>query len=139
MNRIVLAVCLTLTLAGLVRSSALGGDEVPQQPAAASAVPVVHNVYFKLKDNSDENVAKLVAACKKYLQPQPGVVFFACGGVAKELARPVNDRDWDVGLHVVFENMAAHDRYQEDPQHLQFITENRDNWEKVRVFDTVGH
>jgi len=53
-----------------------------------------------------------------------------------DLNRPVNDPDFDVSLHIVFVNKAAHDKYQEHPRHLKFIEENKDNWEKVRVFDS---
>jgi hypothetical protein len=96
---------------------------------------LVHNVYFALNDNSPENVQKLVAACRKYLTDHPGTVLFACGGVS-DLNRSVNDRDWDVGLHLVFKNRAAHDVYQDAPRHLQFIEENKATWKKVRVFDS---
>ena len=97
---------------------------------------LAHNVFFKLKDNSAANVAEMVAACKKYLNVQPGIVFFAAGTLCTELTRPVNDRDWDVGLHIVFADQAAHDHYQETAAHLAFIAENRDNWARVRVFDS---
>lgn len=96
---------------------------------------LVHNVFFSLNDNSPENVQKLIAACRKYLTDHPGTVFFACGGVS-DLNRSVNDRDWDVGLHVIFKNRAAHDQYQDAPRHLQFIEENKASWKKVRVFDS---
>lgn len=98
---------------------------------------IVHNVYFTLKDKSDEKADALIASCKKYLKPQPGVIFFACGKVA-DFDRSVNDRDWEVGLHVIFADQEAHDRYQGDAEHKKFIEENKENWEKVRVFDTVG-
>jgi hypothetical protein len=98
---------------------------------------LAHNVYFSLKDASDSKVAELVAACKKYLADEPGIVFFACGVPDRELARPVNDRDYDVALHVVFDGRPAHDAYQSTPPHLQFIEENRENWAKVRVFDST--
>ena len=65
-----------------------------------------------------------------------GAVFFAAGIRDKDFNREVNDKDWDVGLHVVFKNKAAHDQYQESSRHQQFIKENKDNWAKVRVFDT---
>ena len=55
-----------------------------------------------------------------------------------ELNRPVNDRDFHVGLLVVFENKAAHDKYQAHERHLKFIEENKPNWKKVRVFDSYG-
>jgi hypothetical protein len=98
---------------------------------------LAHNVYFSLKDNSPEAKKKLVDACKKYLAKHPGTVLFAAGTLCEELDRPVNDRDFDVALHVIFRTKADQDRYQEAPLHLQFIAENRDNWSKVRVFDSV--
>lgn len=96
-----------------------------------------HMVYFALKDNSDAAKKKLVDACKKLLTKHDGEVFFAAGTLVTELKREVNDRDWDVALHIVFQNMAAHDKYQDHPRHKQFIDENRDNWKKVRVFDSA--
>ena len=96
---------------------------------------LAHNVYFALNDNSPAEVQKLVASCKKYLTDHPGTVFFAAGTVS-DLNRAVNDRDFDVGLHVIFANRAAHDQYQTAPRHLQFIEENKANWKKVRVFDS---
>lgn len=98
---------------------------------------LAHNVYFALTDNSAAARKKLVEACRKYLTPHPGIVFFACGTLADELKRPVNDRDFDVGLHIVFSDQAAHDRYQDAPLHHQFVAENKENWKKVRVFDSV--
>jgi hypothetical protein len=98
---------------------------------------IAHNVYFALKVNSPEAKKRLVAACKKYLSKHPGEVFFAAGTLAEELNRPVNERDWDVALHIVFQDRKAHDQYQDAPRHKQFIDENKDNWKKVRVFDSV--
>jgi hypothetical protein len=98
---------------------------------------LAHNVYFSLNDNSPAARRRLVAACNKYLSHHPGALFFAAGVLAEELNRDVNDRDFDVALHIVFADQAAHDRYQDAPDHQQFIAENRDNWKKVRVFDSV--
>ncbi|MEK6234794.1 MAG: Dabb family protein [Planctomycetales bacterium] len=133
---------MTIIICGVVLLLALVmrfADESSASAAdGATAVPVVHDVFFKLKDASPEKVNALVGACKKYLAKHPGVIFFASGTVAEGLDREVNDRDWDVGLHVVFKDRASHDRYQTAPDHLKFIEENKDNWEKVRVFDTDG-
>src|SRR5256885_5436819 len=49
----------------------------------------------------------------------------------------VNDREFDVALHLVFKDKAAHDKYQDHPRHAKFIEENKGNWKKVRVFDSV--
>ena len=96
-----------------------------------------HNVYFTLKDRSQTAADALVAACKKYLTVQPGIVFFACGKLEPALAREVNDRDFDVALHVVFTDRAAHDAYQADDTHNRFVAEMKQNWARVRVFDSL--
>jgi hypothetical protein len=100
-------------------------------------VLLCHDVFFSLKDRSAAAADALVAACKMYLTVQPGIVFFTCGKREPELARDVNDRDFDVALHVVFTDRAAHDAYQNDPTHNQFIAEMKQNWAKVRVFDSL--
>lgn len=97
---------------------------------------LAHNVFFTLKDRSEASRGKMLAACKKYLTAHPGIVFFACGTLEPELSRPVNDRDFDIALHIVFESRSAHDVYQDAPRHHAFVEENRDNWAKVRVFDS---
>ena len=97
---------------------------------------LAHNVFFELKDDSPAKVAELVEACKKYLNVQPGIVFFAAGPRCADLTRDVNDTGWDVGLHLVFDSKAAHDAYQDDETHNRFIAENKANWAGVRVFDS---
>lgn len=96
---------------------------------------LAHNVFFTLKDSTEKNRRKLVEACNKYLSDHPGTVFYAAGTVA-DLNREVNDRDFDVGLHIIFKDRAAHDAYQDAAQHQQFIAENKGDWSKVRVFDS---
>jgi hypothetical protein len=98
--------------------------------------PLVHNVFFTLKDASDSARQKLADACRKHLSGHDGVVFFCVAPPVPDLARPVNVRDFHVGLHMAFNSRAAHDAYQVHPRHKQFIEENKDNWAQVRVFDT---
>jgi hypothetical protein len=104
--------------------------------AAATEPMIVHNVYFSLNDTAPAAKRKLVEACKKYLSKHPGTVYFSAGTLTEDLNRPVNDRDFDVSLHLVFKNRAAHDQYQTDARHLKFIEENKAGWKKVRVFDS---
>jgi len=96
-----------------------------------------HDVYFTLKDRSPAAVRRLVEACNKHLTAHPGTVFYACGTLEPELARPVNDRDFDVALHIVFRDRASHDAYQAADRHNAFIAEQKENWAKVRVFDSI--
>ena len=118
---VALAVCLSFTSA----------------EAKKAAKPMIgHMVYFKLKDGTAENRKKLVDACEKYLADHDGVVFYSAGAIADDFKRDVNDRDWDVALHLVFADKAAHDKYAVHKEHLKFIDENKATWDKVRVFDS---
>jgi hypothetical protein len=98
---------------------------------------LAHNVFFSLRDASDAARTRLVAASEKWLAPHRGIVFFSCGTLAEDLNRDVNDRDFEVSLHIVFADKEAHDRYQESADHERFIAENRQNWRQVRVFDSI--
>lgn len=115
----------------------VAGSMVRSNASAAKDPMIGHMAYFQLNDNSSANVAKLVASCDKHLKGHPGEVFYAAGSLAKELNRPVNDRDWDVALHLVFRTKADLDKYADAPRHLTFIDENKANWKKVRVFDST--
>ena len=97
---------------------------------------LAHDVYFSLNDSSPQAKEKLIAACKTYLSGHPGTVRFAVGPLADDMKRDVNDRDFDVALHLVFKSKAAHDQYAKAQRHLKFIEENKDNWKKVRVFNS---
>jgi hypothetical protein len=97
---------------------------------------LAHNVFFKLKESTPENRRKLVEGCQKYLTGHPGTVFFAVGTLAEEYTRPVNDRDFDVGLHLVFESREAQDVYQVAARHLEFVNVCGPLWAKARVFDS---
>jgi hypothetical protein len=127
---------LATALAVLVCVAAAWFAPASQAAEPAGAQMLAHNVYFKLNDQSDAAKAKLVAACQKYLKGHQGTAFFAAGTLAAEFDREVNDRDFDVALHIVFRSKADHDRYQVHERHEKFIAENNANWAKVRVFDS---
>ncbi len=94
-----------------------------------------HYVFFSLHDASADAVETLIASGKTLLAPLDGIVFFGMGSRTGDLIRPVNDTQFDVGLQIVFTDRQAHDRYQELPNHLKFIEQNRENWSQIRVFD----
>jgi hypothetical protein len=106
-------------------------------PVPASPI-IAHMVYFTLKDASATAQQKLVDDCRRYLQEIPGIAFFAVGTRVADLTRPVNVRDFHVGLHVIFSSRQAHDDYQIDARHQRFIAENKDTWQQVRVFDCLA-
>jgi hypothetical protein len=129
-NLLVLGGLLTAVAIGLTGSLCVGATR------AADGPQVAHMVYFKLKDSSGANRAKLSAACKLLLTGHEGTVSFAVGTLAGDLNGPFNDHDFDVSLHLVFVNKAALDKYHAHARHDKFLEENKDTWEKVRVFDS---
>ncbi|MGV3486201.1 MAG: Dabb family protein [Planctomycetaceae bacterium] len=97
---------------------------------------LAHHVFFTLEDSSEAEVRALVSACQKYLADHPGVIDFSVGRRDPELNRPVNAQ-YDVSLHVIFSDRAAHDAYQTAPKHLEFIALQKANWKQVQVFDSL--
>ncbi len=95
-----------------------------------------HNVFFTLNNPTPETIQSQVEACHKYLSGHEGCIFYAAGPLNTDLTREVNDRDFHVALHVIFESRAAHDAYQIAERHKQFIDENKQEWKQVRVFDS---
>jgi len=105
--------------------------------ASNAQLPLAHMVFFTLKDHSKESREKLVAGCEKYLKDIPGAIHFSLGEQAQDVEEPeVSVRDFDVALHVIFENKAARDSYLVHPKHKAFVAEFRPDFGKVRVFDS---
>lgn len=98
---------------------------------------IVHGVYFSLADATAENRQKLIDGCDKYLSKHPGTIYYSAGALS-DIAGMYNDRDFDVGLTLVFENREAYDKYHASEDHDKFIAECRPLMSKVRVFDAAG-
>ena len=98
---------------------------------------IAHCVYFTLKDPTPANIDALLASCEEHLTDHPGVLFYGAGPRGEAFTRPVNDAEYHVGLHVMFEDMAAHDAYQASPRHVTFLETNKESWAQVRVFDSL--
>ena len=124
-----------LGLFALVASFAL--DAVAR--LAGRAEPqLAHMVFFALKDHSKESRERFIASCDKYLSNHEGTVYYSVGTIAedKDVEEPVSVKDFDVALHVVFENKAAKARYLASERHKLFVDENRESFAGVRVFDS---
>ncbi len=104
--------------------------------SASAEKPMGHMVFFTLKERTPESRQKLVDLCHKYLGEHPGTLYFSVGTMAPEMDRDVNDRDFDVALHLVFKSKKFQDQYQDAPRHLSFVSEGKPLWAKVRVFDS---
>jgi hypothetical protein len=104
--------------------------------SSAAETLLAHIVFFSLNDRSHEACQKLVDSCHEFLTGHPGTVHVSVGLREPKYDRSVNDDQFDVALHLVFENQAAHDAYQISERHQKFIAENKASWKQVRVFDS---
>jgi hypothetical protein len=94
-----------------------------------------HDVYFTLKDNTPEMRAALVRDCLG-LRSLNGVLALWVGPRAEEFDRPTNDHEFDMALHVLFRDRAAHDLYQVSTAHQALLSTWMERFESVRVFDS---
>jgi hypothetical protein len=127
---------ISFSLAAAVLVAAVVGVSLAKDTAAKTEPQMGHMVFFTLKDRTPAARAKLADLCNKYLNDHKGTTYFSVGTLAEEFDRDVNDREFDVALHLVFENKAAYDVYADHPRHLEFIKQGKDTWAKVRVFDS---
>lgn len=96
---------------------------------------LVHTVYFWLKpeltaaQRADfrrgvESLGKIAAVEKVYV-----------GTPAKTEKRPIIDDTYSFALTVVCQNVAAHDAYQVDPIHQEFVNQFKTYWSRVQIYD----
>ena len=98
---------------------------------------IAHMVFFKLKDRTPAGRDKLVAALDKLAAAVDGVAYYSAGVLTETNHEPaVSDREFDVALHLVFKDAAAHKAYLPHPAHKKFIEEHKASFAGVRVFDS---
>jgi hypothetical protein len=96
---------------------------------------LVHTVFFWMKKSAPKGAARqTIQDALKYLNG-PTVKQLWAGPPAKTEVRDVVNATYDAGLTVVFDSIADHDAYQEDPQHQVFIRRNKKHWLRVEVYD----
>ncbi len=97
----------------------------------------IHQVYFWLKaDTSDAAKRQLVDDCRRLLKEIPTVRQLWAGKTAMT-PRDVVDNSYDAALCVVLDDSAGHDAYQVHPNHLEFISRNKPNFDRIRVYDFI--
>jgi hypothetical protein len=122
---------LALMLAAVLPAFAIAARNAPK-----AAPRLAHMVFFTLKDRSEESKAKFVALCEKYLTGHPGTHHVSIGTIAEDVKEPVSDREFDVALHIVFENKEGNAAYQKSKRHVEFVEKAIPLFAKVRVFDS---
>jgi hypothetical protein len=95
----------------------------------------VHHVFFWLKpSNTAEENQKFVKSLSS-LQEIKSIHLVDIGKPA-QTNRPVIDTTYSYSLLLVFDSLQAHDQYQEDPIHLQFVADCSTLWDRVLIYDS---
>tara|TARA_A200000159_G_C7165281_1_gene273057 strand:- start:53 stop:352 length:300 start_codon:yes stop_codon:yes gene_type:complete len=96
---------------------------------------LTHTVIFWLKKDLSEDQKVVFTNEVKTLGEIPSVESFHLGTPAPTPKRPVIEDSYDYAITVVLKDMNAHDDYQMDPIHLDFIDKCKDMWERVVIYD----
>ena len=98
--------------------------------------PFAHMFFFQLSDTSPELVDRFVELCRKYLGGHPGQRHFSIGIRALEINRDVSGKNFEVSVHMIFDNIGAFNDYSASPTHEEFITESAGMSPERIVYDS---
>jgi hypothetical protein len=107
-------------------------------PADSKRPPVVHHVFFWLKNPSSiEDRDQLVAGLKT-LAGIPLIKELYVGVLANTEKRDVVDASWQVSELMFFNDLEAQASYQQHQLHVDFVKNCSHLWQKVVVFDAMN-
>jgi hypothetical protein len=98
--------------------------------------PFAHMFFFQLCDTSPELVERFIKLCEKYLGGHPGQRHFSVGVRALEIHRDVSGTNFEVSVHMIFDDIDAFNAYSDSPTHEDFITESAGMSPERIVYDS---
>jgi len=98
--------------------------------------PFAHMFFFQLCDTSPELVTRFIELCRKYLGDHPGQRHFSIGVRALEIHRDVSGTNFEVSVHMIFDDIDAFNSYSNSPTHEDFITESAGMSPERIVYDS---
>jgi hypothetical protein len=98
--------------------------------------PFAHMFFFQLSDTSRELVDHFIELSRKYLSDHPGQQHFSVGVRALEINRDVSGTNFEVSVHMIFENIAAFNAYSLSDRHEEFITQSAGMSPERIVYDS---
>jgi hypothetical protein len=96
---------------------------MPLEKFTGDKLPMAHNFFFQLADESKELRDRFIALCVKYLSGHPGQIYFSVGNRVLDIDRDVSGTNFDVSVNIIFENFDAYTKYSASPKHETFIAE----------------
>ena len=124
--------------AATVAATALGLPAALAQTSANGRPPVVHHVFFWLKNPTSVEDRDALIAGLKTLAGIPLIKELYVGVVANTEKRDVVDASWQVSELMFFEDLSGQANYQKHQLHLDFVKNCSHLWEKVVVYDTMN-
>lgn len=126
-----------ITTTAALAAGTIAASAMPSSDYQKDEFPVVHHVFFWLKNpGSIEDRDKLVAGVKTLAKIET-IKKLKVGVVASTEKRDVVDNSWGVSELMFFSDLAGQATYQSHPIHLEFIKNCSHLWEKVVVYDAV--
>jgi hypothetical protein len=98
--------------------------------------PFAHMFFFHLTDTAPDLLDHFIDLCTDYLGGHPDQQHFSVGVRAFEINRDVSATNFEVSVHMIFENYAAFENYSKDPKHDKFITESAGMSPERIVYDS---
>jgi hypothetical protein len=95
----------------------------------------VHHVFFWLKASNTAEENQKFEKCVSSLKEIKSIKIVDIGKPAVT-DRPVIDTTYSYSLLLIFDTLEAHDEYQVDPTHLQFVSDCSSLWERVLIYDS---
>ena len=124
-----------ITTTAALAAGTIAASAMPTSDYQKDEFPVVHHVFFWLKNpDSKEDRDQLVAGVKT-LSKIEMIRELRVGIVADTEKRDVVDKSWAVSELMFFSNLTDQAAYQNHPVHLEFIKNCSHLWEKVIVYD----
>ena len=96
---------------------------------------LIHSVYFWLNPSADPAIVGRFRAGLERLASIPDVKSAHVGPPAATPKRSVVDDSYSWALVALFDDVAAHDRYQDHPIHHDFLSEFGESWQRVQVYN----
>ena len=121
-----------------VAATALGLPNTLAQTSGTGRPPIVHHVFFWLKNPASVEDRDQLITGLKTLAGIPLIKELYVGVLAHTEKRDVVDASWQVSELMFFEDLSGQANYQKHQLHQDFIKNCSHLWEKVVVYDALN-
>jgi hypothetical protein len=129
-------VALVMLGACCVLSANWSAREIRAEKKTAGRAGFVHTVIFYLKkDVPESTVDTIIADARDLLVEVPTVRGLKVGRRSEKSNGERNDKEFQIGLLVLFDGYDGLQEYNVHPKHKEFVARHLKSFEKIAVFD----